>query len=177
VRWKSARKISWVPLEASNWCVWHIQIQESSLPSTQVVFIDDFNMPQKTSAESPFQPPLELLRLWMDYGGWYDRSKCAWRFVLDTQLISAMAPPSGGRAVICNRTQARFHLVNATAPDDAQLTRIFESILTPKLQEFDNEIKPMGRPLALATIALYQTVIDKFLPTPEKSHYQSSNSV
>ena len=57
--------------------------------------IDDLNMPQKTSAESPFQPPLELLRLWIDYGGWYDRSKCAWRFVLDTHLIAAMAPPSG----------------------------------------------------------------------------------
>ncbi|GMI21327.1 hypothetical protein TeGR_g3290 [Tetraparma gracilis] len=42
-----------------------------------VLFIDDFNMPVKTNAESPFQPPLELLRLWMDYGGWYDRVKCA----------------------------------------------------------------------------------------------------
>ena len=129
-------------------------------------------MPQKTSAESPFQPPLELLRLWMDYSGWYDRLKCAWRFVLDTQLVAAMAPPSGGRAVICSRTQARFHLVNITTPEDSQLTRIFESILAPKLQEFDNEIKPMGRPLAQATIGLYRHVMDVFLPTPEKSHYQ-----
>ena len=44
-----------------------------------VLFIDDFNMPKKTSFESPFQPPLELLRLWMDYGGWYDREKQSWR--------------------------------------------------------------------------------------------------
>jgi dynein heavy chain len=29
-----------------------------------IVFIDDFNMPKKTSIESPFQPPLELIRLW-----------------------------------------------------------------------------------------------------------------
>mmetsp|Transcript_8855 Transcript_8855/g.26550 ORF Transcript_8855/g.26550 Transcript_8855/m.26550 type:complete len:1938 (-) Transcript_8855:1349-7162(-) len=137
-----------------------------------LIFVDDFNMPQKTSAESPFQPPLELLRLWMDYSGWYDRLKCAWRFVLDTQLVAAMAPPSGGRAVICSRTQARFHLVNITTPEDSQLTRIFESILAPKLQEFDNEIKPMGRPLAQATIGLYRHVMDVFLPTPEKSHYQ-----
>ena len=108
----------------------------------------------------------------MDYGGWYDRAKCAWRFILDTQLVSAMAPPSGGRAVICNRIQARFHLINATIPGDSQLTRIFESILTPKFQEFDNEIKPMGRAIAQATISLYRHVLDKFLPTPEKSHYQ-----
>ena len=35
-----------------------------------VIFIDDFNMPKKSSFESPFQPPLELLRLWIDYQGW-----------------------------------------------------------------------------------------------------------
>jgi dynein heavy chain len=57
---------------------------------TMVVFIDDFNMPKKTSFESPFQPPLELLRLWMDYGGWYDREKQAWRYVADCQVFAAM---------------------------------------------------------------------------------------
>lgn len=35
-----------------------------------VIFLDDFNMPMKISTESPFQPPLELLRFWIDYGGW-----------------------------------------------------------------------------------------------------------
>ncbi|CAN0380414.1 unnamed protein product, partial [Scytosiphon promiscuus] len=65
-----------------------------------VIFLDDFNMPMRISHESPFQPPLELLRFWMDYGGWYDRAKCAWRYILDTQLICAMAPPGGARAVI-----------------------------------------------------------------------------
>ena len=57
---------------------------------TMVVFIDDFNMPKKTSFESPFQPPLELLRLWLDYGGWYDREKQAWRYVTDCQIFAAM---------------------------------------------------------------------------------------
>jgi len=113
-----------------------------------VVLIDDFNMPQKTSHESPFQPPLELLRLWMDYNGWYDRAKCSWRYVLDTQLVCAMAPPSGGRQVISARTQSRFILLNLTAPSDEQMIRIFESILTPKLSELDNEIKSLGPKVA-----------------------------
>lgn len=52
-----------------------------------VLFIDDFNMPKKTSGESPFQPALELIRLWMDYGGWYDRQKCQWRYVHATVYI------------------------------------------------------------------------------------------
>ena len=136
-----------------------------------VLFIDDFNMPVKTNAESPFQPPLELLRLWMDYGGWYDRIKCSWRYILDTQIVSAMAPPTGGREVISNRTQSRFSLLYTAEPADAQVIRIFESILNPKLSEFDNEIKPLGAVIAKATLAVYKDVALDFLPSPTKSHY------
>ena len=38
-----------------------------------LTFMDDFNMPAKDTFGS--QPPLELIRLWLDYGFWYDRLK------------------------------------------------------------------------------------------------------
>lgn len=38
-----------------------------------LTFMDDFNMPAKDTFGS--QPPLELIRQWIDYNFWYDRQK------------------------------------------------------------------------------------------------------
>lgn len=40
---------------------------------SMITFMDDLNMPAKDMFGS--QPPLELIRLWIDYGFWYDRVK------------------------------------------------------------------------------------------------------
>ena len=92
----------------------------------------------------------------MDYGGWYDREKCGWRYILDSQILAAMAPPTGGREVISYRTQSRFNLINFTFPADSQVIRIFESILTPSLAQFSNEINPLGAAIATATLEVFK---------------------
>ena len=97
-----------------------------------VVFVDDLNMPRKDTFGS--QPPLELLRQWIDYGGWYDRGKQAWRYIVDMQLLAAMGPPGGGRNVISERLQSRFNMINVTFPTDKVVRGIFESILSSELK-------------------------------------------
>ena len=134
-----------------------------------VTFVDDLNMPTKDEFGS--QPPLELLRQWMDYGCWYDRGKQTLKQIIGMQLLAAMGPPGGGRSVISQRFQSRFNLINVTMPSEQQLKRIFETMLVPKLVEFDDEIKPLGAPLVASTIQLYRKVEDKFLPTPTNCHY------
>ena len=134
-----------------------------------VAFVDDLNMPKKDEFGS--QPPLELLRQWVDYGGWYERAKQSWRYIVDMQLVAAMGPPGGGRTTISERFQSRFNVINFTFPSESQISRIFESILAPKLEEFDEEISPLARPIVTATINVYHKVVEQFLPTPTKAHY------
>jgi dynein heavy chain, axonemal len=50
-----------------------------------VVFVDDLNMPQRERYFA--QPPIELLRQWMDHEGWYERRPpCAFKRIVDTQV-------------------------------------------------------------------------------------------
>ncbi|CAJ1086733.1 dynein heavy chain 2%2C axonemal-like [Xyrichtys novacula] len=132
-------------------------------------FLDDLNMPAHDLFGS--QPPLELLRLWIDYGFWYDRQNQTRKFVKDMFLIASMGPPGGGRTHISGRFLSRFNLVNMTLPNDSQIRRIYSTMINQKLQGFSEEVKPIGEVLTQATLELYHAVSAYFLPTPAKIHY------
>lgn len=110
-----------------------------------LLFIDDLNMPRKDTFGS--QPPLELLRQWMDYGCWYDRQKQTLRIVLDTQLGASMGPPGGGRAVISERLQSCCNLINFANPTESQVKRIYMTLAQHKLHDFREEVKGMAEAL------------------------------
>jgi len=126
-------------------------------------------MPRKDTFGS--QPPLELLRQWIDYGFWYSQEKIEQNQICNFQLVSAMGKPGGGRAEISRRLQSKFHILNYTMPTEAQMKRIFETIANQKFQTFYEDVKNLCEPLALATIQLFNIVQEHFLPTPAKSHY------
>uniref|UniRef100_A0A670KJQ6 Dynein axonemal heavy chain 2 n=1 Tax=Podarcis muralis TaxID=64176 RepID=A0A670KJQ6_PODMU len=136
---------------------------------SMITFMDDLNMPAKDQFGS--QPPLELLRLWLDYGFWYDRAKQTIKYIKDMFLMAAMGPPGGGRTVISSRLQSRFNLINMTFPTDSQIRRIFGTMINQKLQNFDEGLKPLGNTITEATVELYNNVVQRFLPTPAKIHY------
>jgi hypothetical protein len=125
-----------------------------------VLLVDDLNMPKKDTFGS--QPPLELLRQWIDYGGWYDRGKQSWRFIADMQLVVAMGPPGGGRSVISERLQSRFNMINFTFPADKQVRSIFESILTPRMADFAEDVRKLVPGVVAATFGVYERVVEGF---------------
>uniref|UniRef100_A0A2K5CLM4 Dynein axonemal heavy chain 2 n=1 Tax=Aotus nancymaae TaxID=37293 RepID=A0A2K5CLM4_AOTNA len=136
---------------------------------SMITFMDDLNMPAKDMFGS--QPPLELIRLWIDYGFWYDRAKQTIKYIREMFLMAAMGPPGGGRTIISPRLQSRFNVINMTFPTESQIIRIFGTMINQKLQDFEEEVKPIGNVVTEATLDMYNTVVQRFLPTPTKIHY------
>lgn len=54
---------------------------------------------------------------------------------------------------------------------ESQIKQIYGTMIGQKLQEFSDEMKPIGQVLIQATLELYEAVSACFLPTPTKIHY------
>jgi len=90
-----------------------------------IIFVDDLNMPQKE--EYGAQPPIELLRQWMDYGGWYDLESSEKQFkqIQSIRFVAAMAPPGGGRNFITERYTRHFSTIYVSPYSADSLRYIF----------------------------------------------------
>ena len=54
---------------------------------------------------------------------------------------------------------------------ESQIKRIFGTMINQKLQDFDEDVKPLGDIMTQATIEIYNFISTRMLPTPAKIHY------
>uniref|UniRef100_A0A8C5KDU7 Dynein axonemal heavy chain 1 n=1 Tax=Jaculus jaculus TaxID=51337 RepID=A0A8C5KDU7_JACJA len=147
-----------------------------------IFFIDDLNMPALETYGA--QPPIELLRQWMDHGGWYDRKVIgAFKNLVDINFVCAMGPPGGGRNAITPRLTRHFNYLSFIEMDEVSKKHIFSTILRCWMDGLLGErsyrepvpgspnITQFNEPLVEATIKVYATITSQLLPTPAKSHY------
>ena len=152
-------------------CPWADASELAQAGSQYIIMVDDLNMPAREKYFA--QPPLELLRQWMDHSGWYDRKLLRFREIIDTIYVAAMGPPGGGRNPISNRLLRHFSFISFTEIEADSLERIFSTItgsfISANFQ--GEEYAALVKPIVEATIEVYGTIARELLPTPAKSHY------
>jgi dynein heavy chain len=134
-----------------------------------IIFVDDVNMPATEIYGA--QPPIELLRQFCDYRGFYDRTALFWKSIADTTLVCAAAPPGGGRSALTPRFTRHFNVLHLPSPPEAIMKKIFGSITGGFLNQFKVSIQKLKDPLVNSTVELYEAIAKELLPTPAKSHY------
>ncbi|XP_013769554.1 dynein heavy chain 6, axonemal [Pundamilia nyererei] len=134
-----------------------------------VVFVDDLNMPKLDSYGS--QPPIELLRQFQDFSGFYDRNKFFWKEIQEMTITAACAPPGGGRNPVSPRFIRHFSMLCLPTPSDTSLKQIFKAILNGFLSEFSQAVKDCAGQIVDAAVEIYSRLSVDLLPTPAKSHY------
>uniref|UniRef100_A0A2K6FZX0 Dynein axonemal heavy chain 6 n=1 Tax=Propithecus coquereli TaxID=379532 RepID=A0A2K6FZX0_PROCO len=134
-----------------------------------VIFVDDLNMPRLDRYGS--QPPIELLRQYQDFGGFYDRNKLFWKEIQDVTIVSACAPPGGGRNPVTPRFIRHFSMLCLPTPSEHSLKQIFQAILNGFLHDFPPAVKQTAPNIVEAAVEIYNRMSVDLLPTPAKSHY------
>ena len=141
-----------------------------------VIFVDDLNMPQKEKYGA--QPPIELLRQWMDYGGWYDLNSDNKDFVnvVDVSFLASMGSIASGRTV--SSRYLRHYLIHyADTYSKKTMINIYSNItqwffLKTKNPSFGTNVTNFKDQLINSAILMYQEVSSSFKATPAKTHYQ-----
>lgn len=137
-----------------------------------IYFIDDLNMPEKDNFETV--RPHQIVRQFMDYKHWYDRSKLVLKEIHNCQFLTCMCPTAGA-FTIDKRLQRHFFTFAVNFPNDAALFHIYYTILSQHLENdnkrFAYHHKRIGKALVLMGLTLHNRIAQLFLPTAQKFHY------
>ncbi|XP_071445448.1 dynein axonemal heavy chain 3-like [Hetaerina americana] len=136
-----------------------------------VMFIDDLNVPMKDNYES--QPPIELLREYLDHKHWFDLEESHPIHLSDILMLGAMRPLSGTRDTLNPRFLSHFSIYYLSPLSEASLNKIYRSMLHTELMNRNFGADIVGSVVAIvnATLKIYTDIKENLLPSPLKCHY------
>ena len=127
------------------------------------------NMPKKE--EFGAQPPVELIRQYLDHKGWFNRKDLQWMKIERLIFLTAMGPPGGGRTFITNRVIRHFNVIAYNELDKDTIKTIFTQLMGNFFRKFSENVRGAQDQLIEAVTRVYDKVREELLPTPSKSHY------
>ncbi|XP_039708452.1 dynein axonemal heavy chain 6 [Pteropus medius] len=89
----------------------------------------------------------------------------------DVTIVSACAPPGGGRNPVTPRFIRHFSMLCLPMPSEHSLKQIFQAILNGFLNDFPPAVKQTASNIVEASVEIYHRMSVDLLPTPAKSHY------
>ncbi|VVC32244.1 Hypothetical protein CINCED_3A002285 [Cinara cedri] len=137
-----------------------------------IYFIDDINMPEV----DPYGTvaPHTLIRQYMDYRHWYDRTKLSLKEIQNVIFASTMNPTAGS-FTIDSRLQRHFYVFALGFPSQEALFTIYSSILSQHLRnpinKFNNSVIKLTDLIVQLAINFHNKILTIFLPTAIKFHY------
>jgi dynein heavy chain, axonemal len=145
------------------------QVWGAPLNKKFIILVDDMNMPLKEQYGA--QPPIELLRQFMDYRGWYDCRTREFFSIVDVVLAGTMGPPGGGRHFITPRFLRHFHQIAFPDIEDDSMRRIFLCMLESYFCPFAEDVRAKLSSVITASIEVFNVVLQELKPTPARPHY------
>lgn len=140
-----------------------------------IYFVDDINMPEVDTYGTV--QPHTLIRQFMDYLHWYDRTKLTLKEIHNCQFVACMNPTAGS-FTINPRLQRHFCAFAVNFPSGDPLYHIYQSILSqhlanpaPPLKPFTNAVQRQCEALIRTALTLHNRVAATLLPTATKFHY------
>ena len=140
------------------------------LPNMQLVFLLD-NIGSVKPEIYGAQPPLEILRQFMDYGGWFSTSPVEFQNITGTSIIGTMGVPGGGRYGIPDRLLRHFFFLHVPRYNNETIEKIVNGLLTNNFVKHSSPIRDKLSLFAKATCAVYAECQKTLLPIPSKLHY------
>lgn len=139
---------------------------------TMIYFIDDMNMPRVDSYGTV--QAHTIIRQFIDYHHWYDRTKLTLKDIQNVQFVSSMNPTSGSFS-INPRLQRHFCVFSVNYPVGDALFNIYNEILMQHIKnpanKFGSSAERVCESLLYAALMLHGRMAQIFMPTAVKFHY------
>lgn len=139
---------------------------------TMIYFIDDMNMPMVDTYGTV--QAHTIIRQFIDYHHWYDRTKLTLKDIQNVQFVSSMNPTAGS-FTINPRLQRHFCVFAVNFPTGESLFHIYNEILTQHLMnplnKFSVNTQRITEPLVNVALNLHARMSQVFMPTAIKFHY------